>query len=330
MGLFSRRSAGGAGERGDATRFFFATDLHSSEVCFRKLLATPKAYRLDTVIMGGDCTGKMLIPLVERSDAPGTFRVSWAGEALTLDTPEEVAEQERRIRASGLYPVRVSEAQDAELQRDPARLKALFGERMLATVAEWTALAEERLADQDMHLVMTPGNDDEFEVDEVLRRSGFVDAAEGRITNVGPYEMLSVGWSNETPWDTPRECSEEELEAKIDALAAQVQDMRRAIFNIHVPPYGTGLDNAPKLDADLRPVQGGTVMAPVGSTAVRAAIERHQPLLSLHGHIHESRGVQRIGRTLCINPGSVYGEGILQGVIVDLAGDDVRYSLTDG
>jgi hypothetical protein len=180
-------------------------------------------------------------------------------------------------------------------------------------------------------MIVTPGNDDEFVVDEVLRGAAFITAAEGEVLTVDGYEMLSVGWSNPTPWDTPRECTEEQLGAKINALAGQITDMSRAIFNIHVPPYGTGLDEAPELDAEQRPVRGGAVMASVGSTAVRDAILEYQPLLSLHGHIHESRGMQKLGRTTCINPGSSYGDWVLQGVTVDLQGDRVkRYSLTCG
>jgi Icc-related predicted phosphoesterase len=326
MGLFSRKSSA----KEDRTRFFFATDLHSSEACFRKLLATPRVHGLDKVIMGGDCTGKMLIPLIERDGEAGSYLVEWAGESNIASGEDEVAEHEKEIRYAGLYPVRVTEAEAAELGRDEAKLKALFLERMLTIVGDWTALAEERLGGNGTQFVMTPGNDDEFEVDEVIKASEFVDAAENRVVRVGPYEMLSVGWSNHTPWDTPRECSEEELESRIDALAEQVEDMENAIFNIHVPPFGTGLDDAPELDENLKPVQGGNVMKPVGSTAVRDAILKHQPLLALHGHIHESRGIQKLGRTMCINPGSVYGEGTLQGVIIELAPEEVRYSLTSG
>jgi Icc-related predicted phosphoesterase len=272
----------------------------------------------------------MLIPLVEQGEGSGDYLVAWGGDSVVARGEEAVAEHEKQIRYAGLYPVRIGEDEAALLRQDPERLHALFRERMLAVVGEWTALAEERLGGNGTQFVMTPGNDDEFDVDDVIKASQFVDAAENRIIRVGPHEMLSVGWSNHTPWDTPRECSEEELAAKIDALAGQIEDMDSAIFNIHVPPYGTGLDNAPQLDENLKPVEGGTVMAPVGSTAVRDSILKHQPLLALHGHIHESRGVQKLGRTTCINPGSVYGEGILQGVIVDLSPDDVRYTLTDG
>ncbi|HEY5333975.1 MAG TPA: hypothetical protein VIJ21_10555, partial [Solirubrobacterales bacterium] len=271
MGLFSRNKEAVA----DRTRFFFATDLHSSEACFRKLLATPRVYELDRVICGGDCTGKMLIPLVEQGEGSGDYLVQWGGDSTVAHGPEELAEHEKLIRYAGLYPVRIGEAEAQSLRQDPERLQALFLERMLAVVGEWTALAEERLGGNGTQFVMTPGNDDEFAVDDVIKASTFVDAAENRIVRVGPHEMLSVGWSNHTPWDTPRECSEEELAAKIDALAAEIEDMDSAIFNIHVPPFGTGLDNAPQLDENLKPVEGGTVMAPVGSTAVRDSILKH-------------------------------------------------------
>lgn len=115
---------------------------------------------------------------------------------------------------------------------------------------------------------------------------------------------------------------------KIRALADQIEDMDRAIFNIHVPPYGTGLDAAPELEDGLRLKRGGTINTPVGSTAVRDAILEYQPLLSLHGHIHDSRGVQRMERTLAVNPGSAYSDWTLQGVVVDLEGATVTRSVT--
>jgi Icc-related predicted phosphoesterase len=243
---------------------------------------------------------------------------------------EAIAAHERRVRDAGLYPVRMTAAQLGELEQEPEQLRSLFAESMLQVVAGWVELAEERLAPAGTQFVRTPGNDDEFEVDAVIKASAFVDAAENEVVRVGNHEMLSVGWSNLTPWDTPRECSEDQLAERIDRLARQIEDMENAIFNIHVPPYGTGLDDAPALDADLKPIDGGTVMKPVGSIAARDAILKHQPLLALHGHIHESRGVQKLGRTTCINPGSVYGEGILQGVIVELRDHQVQYKLTHG
>ena len=72
-------------------------------------------------------------------------------------------------------------------------------------------------------------------------------------------------------------------------------------------------------------------MMPVGSRAVREFIEQHQPIVSLHGHIHESRGAVRIGRTVAINPGSTYGEGVLDGAIIDIEdGEVVSHQLVSG
>jgi Icc-related predicted phosphoesterase len=60
-------------------------------------------------------------------------------------------------------------------------------------------------------------------------------------------------------------------------------------------------------------------------------IEKYQPLLTLHGHIHEGRGHSRIGKSLCINPGSSYEQGVLMGALVKLSKDKVeQFVLTQG
>ncbi|MBS1880996.1 MAG: metallophosphoesterase [Actinobacteria bacterium] len=312
------------------TRLFFCTDLHGSEVCFRKFLHAGSVYEAGVVIMGGDCTGKMIIPLVESGG--GEFTCEWAGDTVVLTDAEALAEQEKMIKNNGFYPVRLSAAEMERLSADGAGVSTLFTETMVHTLEGWTALAAERLGSSGIKVIITPGNDDEFDVDGVLEASDFIDAAEGRVVKIDDeHEMLSVGWSNPTPWDTPRECSEEELAEKIHKLAAQVENMETAIFNIHVPPYGTGLDSAPELEEGARVKRGGTIMASVGSTAVREALLEYQPMLSLHGHIHESRGMQKLGRTVAINPGSAYSDWTLQGVIVDLDGAEVkRYVPTTG
>ncbi|HEY7632269.1 MAG TPA: hypothetical protein VH817_16300 [Thermoleophilaceae bacterium] len=311
-------------------RLFFCTDVHGSEVCFRKFLSAGKVYEASVVILGGDCTGKMIIPLV--SDGNGGYHCSWSGGEVDVSTAEEIEELERQIQNNGLYPARMDQAERDRLQNDPDALSSLFSQVMEETLRRWLALAEERLKPMGLRVIFTPGNDDEWGVDEVLKESSFVESPEGHITRVGDHEMLSLAWSNHTPWDTPRECSEEELAEKIRVLAEQIEDMENAIFNIHVPPYGTGLDNAPELDEGAsRMKRGGSVMKPVGSTAVRDAILEYQPLLTLHGHIHESRGVQRLGKTVVINPGSAYSDWTLQGVIVDLEDHKVaRFVPTTG
>jgi Icc-related predicted phosphoesterase len=299
------------------TRLFYCTDLHGSEICFKKFLSAGKVYEADVLLMGGDCTGKMVVPIIDRGG--GTFYCSWSGGDLTVSDNGELSELEARIKNDGLYPVRMTAEERSRLAGDPEALKRLFERVMVETLSGWMELAEARLGDSGLQVIVTPGNDDEFSVDEVIESSSFIQAGEGRIIRVGDrHEMLSLGWANETPWDTPREVPEQELAQKIAILAEQIEDMGNAIFNIHVPPYGTGLDDAPELEDAETVKRGGGIMKAVGSTAVRDAILEYQPLLSLHGHIHESRGTQKLGRTIAINPGSTYNDWSLQGVIVDL------------
>jgi Icc-related predicted phosphoesterase len=314
-------------------RLFFCTDLHGSEICFRKFLSAGRVYDASVVIMGGDCTGKMIVPFVGENGGP--YQVTWAGRTSTLTPGEQLDTIEGEVRNGGMYPIKVSAVEMAALEADPSRRGRLFSTVMLDTLRRWLQLAEERLRESGLHVIVTPGNDDEWSVDGVLAASSFIDAAEGKIVTLGSdgdtYEMLSLGWSNPTPWDTPRECAEYELADKIGVLARQIQDMDRAIFNIHVPPYGTGLDSAPELEDGTKMKRGGTISKAVGSTAVKEAILEYQPLLSLHGHIHESRGIQKLGRTTCINPGSTYQDWELQGVLVDLdRGSVKRYVPTTG
>ena len=328
MGWFtgsSRSNKGGKGKPYDL-RLFFATDLHGSEVCFRKFLHAGPTYEANVVIMGGDCTGKMVIPIVARGNGSG-WVCTWAGDTFTPQSPDELEELEKQIRNQGYYPVVLSERDKVRLETDSSAVDEMFRGEMIRTLQRWVDLAEERLAGSGVRVIMTPGNDDEFEVDEVLAASDFVEAPNDTIIELeGGYEMLSLGWANPTPWNTPRETSEEDLRRRIDELAAQIGNMETAIFNIHVPPHGSGLDFAPELTDGDKQTRGGAVAVAVGSTAVADAIEEYQPLLSLHGHIHESRAIQKIGRTVSINPGSSYSDWRLQGVVVDLREGEVsRY-----
>jgi Icc-related predicted phosphoesterase len=128
--------------------------------------------------------------------------------------------------------------------------------------------------------------------------------------------------------------AEEDLQRHLEQLASQLQNPARSVFNLHVPPIRTPLDMAPVVDENLHPViQGGSVlMGPAGSQAVRNVIENYQPLLALHGHIHESRGLAKLGKTVCVNPGSAYGEGVLHGALFELDRRKglKRYQLTSG
>jgi uncharacterized protein len=295
-------------------RVFYATDLHGSEVCWRKFLNAAKFYDADVLICGGDMTGKAMIPLVEDGDS---YELTLAGVSQRVSRAE-VANVESQVQRKGYYPVRMTSAEVAELERDPDKVQKLFTEQMCKTVERWMDMAEEKLKDTKVRIFVAPGNDDEIEIDEVIANAKRVELAEGRCIDIGGYEMISSGWANPTPWHTYREAPEEELTRRMEPMLHEIKDMSRAIFNFHPPPYGTNLDEAPALDENLKPLHGGRALRHVGSTAVRDAIDEYQPLISLHGHIHEGKGVTRIGKTLAINAGSAYEEGVLLAAIINL------------
>jgi Icc-related predicted phosphoesterase len=295
-------------------RVFFATDLHGSEMCWRKFLNAAKFYEADVLICGGDMTGKAIVPIVQEN---GHFAFTLAGVHQVVGA-EQVGEVEAQIRRKGYYPLQMSVERLDELDKDEKIRAETFQQVMLEGVDRWMGMAADKLRGAGVRCFVCPGNDDEMEVDEVIRRSDLVELGEGRMVDIDGWTMISTGWSNHTPWNTHREETEEALGERIEAMAKEIRDPSRAIFNLHCPPYKSGLDEAPAIDADLRLLHGGRALRPVGSTAVRAAIEKHQPLLSLHGHIHESKGAIKIGKTLSINPGSSYEEGMLMGAIIQL------------
>jgi Icc-related predicted phosphoesterase len=296
-------------------KVFYATDLHGSEVCWRKLVNAGPFYGADVVICGGDMTGKAMIPIVQDGSQ---WEVTFQDLRYTLDAEDEVQGIEKRIINRGYYPVRVTREEMNELVADQSLVDRRFREAMLSTVGRWMDIAADKLAGKGIRLVVCPGNDDMFEVDKVIAGSDVVEMGEARVLDVGGFSMVSMGWTNPTPWNTYREAPEEKLRGRIEKMVDQAADLRRTIFNFHAPPYGSNLDDAPALDDELQPILGGRAMRPVGSRAVREAIAEHQPLLSLHGHIHEGKGTQRLGKTLAVNPGSAYEEGVLQASIIEL------------
>lgn len=311
-------------------KIFFATDIHGSEICWRKFLNAAAFYKADMVILGGDVTGKVMIPIVAHN---GYWQVTVRGESHRIENREALADIETQIRNRGSYPAIVSPDELQHLSEEEGEVDRRFSVEMMHSLDRWLDMADGKLRGGQIGCILNGGNDDIFEIDDMIESSPCVTFAEGKVLDLGGFSMVSMGWTNPTPWDTFREAPEDELAGKIGAVAEHVPDMGRAIFNFHAPPYGTGLDDAPSLDATLRPIHGGAVMKAVGSVAVRDAINKHQPLLSVHGHIHESRGVKKMGRTLAINPGSVYGDGVLQGAVIEL---DVkkakvsRYLLVNG
>jgi len=311
-------------------KIFFATDIHGSEVCWRKFLNSAAFYKADLVVLGGDVTGKAMVPVTAHN---GYWELTWRGEAIRLDSKSELDATMARIRNSGFYPAIVSPDELTHLGANEAAVGERFEHEMISSLDRWLDMADGKLHGGEIPCILNGGNDDIFEIDNVIESSPCVSFAEGKLLDLDGFSLVSMGWTNPTPWNTYREAPEDELAAKIEQLASLVPDMGRAIFNFHAPPYGSGLDEAPALDDDLRPMHGGAVMKPVGSMAVRDAILKHQPMLSVHGHIHESRAIKRLGRTMAINPGSVYGDGVLQGAVLDLDKKKAkvsRYLLVNG
>jgi Icc-related predicted phosphoesterase len=303
------------------TRLFFATDIHGSERCFRKFINAGKFYKAETLILGGDLTGKAIIPIIYQSN--GTYTSHLIGTKYLLKTQKELSEFEERVRATGYYPCILTKEESERIANDKSLLEALFRRLMLETLERWIELCEEHLKGTTIKVFVTGGNDDEPIVEDFLKKVAKENIVycEGKVVWIDDaHEMISTGYSNLTPFECPRDIPEEELAKKIEEIAAKVESMENCIFNLHCPPYESGLDLAPELDKNLKPViRGGKYnYVPCGSTAVLNAIKKYQPLLGLHGHIHESPGAVRIGRTLCINPGSEYTEGILKGTIVNL------------
>ena len=304
------------------TKIFFCTDVHGSTKCWRKVVSAGEFYKVNHVILGGDMTGKAVVPLVKQSN--GTYTSNFLGRHFVLKSETELRDHENLIVDAGWYVYETNADEVADLSKNEEKVREIFREKVIERIREWISIAETNLRSKKRTIIVTPGNDDQQFIDPIVEESDVVIDTEGKVINLDQdHEMLSSGWSNPTPWNTARECSEEELQNKIEALAGQVNNMRSCVFNLHAPPFGSGLDNAPKLSKSLEISKSGETM-PVGSTAVRNAIQKHQPLLGVHGHIHESMGTQKIGRTVCVNPGSNYSEGILSGVLVVLDNEKVK------
>jgi len=325
MRLLRRKGKAG----GEPTRIFYACDIHGSEPTYRKFLNAARFYEVDALVFGGDLMGKLLIPIVR--DAGGTWRASLQGRQHHLETPEQLREFTRNLDTLGFYWKEMDPEEYRSYEGNQERIDELFDELAKRRLREWVALAEERLAGTHVKVYLCGGNDDTEVVLSALDEERFerVVNCEERVVPIDDEHVLvTVGYSTPTPWDTPRERSDEEIGKVIEELMRDVPDPSRAVCNFHCPPLDSGLDTCMKLDASVWPpapvIEGGQpVYYGAGSESVRRALEQYQPTVGLHGHIHESRGVARYGRTPAFNPGSEYGEGVLRGLIVAIRGGEV-------
>lgn len=322
---------------GKTTRLFYATDLHGSERTYRKFLNAGKFYQAQVLVMGGDIIGKLAIPIIREGD--GHYRATLQGTTEHIDSEDGLKALIERLGLLGFYHKVMTEEEFRALAADQAAVDALFHSLARQRLEAWIELANTRLGGTGILCYVTGGNDDYPNVLEVMRTAGsqsFIDC-EGTAVNLDDeHTMISVGNSTPTPWKTPREIPDEELGRIIDRMVAKVSDLHHCVFNFHDPPANSTLDTCPELDWTTDPPTpvvkaGQIVMHGAGSKSVRKAVETHQPMLGLHGHIHESSGAVKIGRTLCVNPGSEYGEGILRGALITLGSGEIKaYQLTSG
>lgn len=300
-------------------RLFFVTDLHGSELCFRKFISAVRIYNADVAIVLGDLAGKMVVPIFDNGN--GTYDCNFLAQDIHMNNKSELEAQINKINAIGFYPYVTDKKEAEHLREHQDEVMKIFHRLINERIQHWIELADEKLKDCTAPIYIAPGNDDPLDMDEILERSKVMKPCAMRNVDVLGHEMITIAHTSPTPWDTPREWSEDEMRQNIDKLAATIKDMESAIFNFHDPPYGTPLDYAPKL-RDMR--QSAGEVEHVGSKAVYESIVKYQPFLGLHGHIHESRAVHKIGRTVVVNPGSEYGEGILKGVLLTLTDNKVK------
>jgi Icc-related predicted phosphoesterase len=311
-------------------KLFFATDVHGSEICWKKFISAGKFYEADVLILGGDMTGKAIVPIIAQGN--DKYKVTLLEQESMLNGKEEVDKMALTIQNRGYYPYITNPDEVEHIFSTPGKSDELFLEQVTKILVRWMEYADQKLDGTGIRCYVCPGNDDVFEIDSVISASKLVRSVEGKVIELDEqHEMISSGWSNPTPWDTHREEPEEALLSRLESVIGMAKNPSNAIFNFHAPPYGSGLDEAPELTKDLRPAYAGRSLVPVGSKSVLAVLDKYQPLLGLHGHIHEGKGARKYKKTLCINPGSMYEQGMLHGAIVDLKPQKVgNYVLTTG
>jgi len=308
-------------------RCYMCSDLHAANRTYRKLLNAIKmnVYEAQVVLIAGDLTGKAIVPIIKQSN--GRYTASFLDQHYLIDTEAELEKLKNSISDIGYYPYVTDQEEVDALRTDTAKMSELFRQKMIERVGEWVAMAEERIGKGGIQFYMMPGNDDDRGVDEMIARSSYVVNPVGKTIHLNEHhEMISFDYANPTPWHTPREWSEEEYYERVKASASTLKNVQNALFMIHVPPFDTGIDTAPELDKTMRPkvTMGDVLRVPVGSTGVRKAIQELQPLVTVHGHVHEAGGQSKLGRTTCFNAGSEANQGILRGFVFDLGKDKLE------
>lgn len=306
-------------------RIFLAADPHGSQQTWEKMCRAPKVFKADVAMMSGDLTGKAIMPIIQEKE--DRWFVQPHGKKKTIKKQKDLDKFIKFTKDEGYYPKILTPDELEKLKETKGAITQLFQDLMVERMQEWMNMANERIP-EDVMVVVNPGNDDDYSIDKVIDDDPRIINPLKKVIDVHGYPMISLEWVNNTPWDTHRECPEEEMLEKLEVEFARLDtdDYSSVLCNFHDPPFNSGLDTAPTLNEDHTIKKSGAmeVLGPVGSKSVRAVIEKYEPLLGMHGHIHESHGFRKIGRTLCVNPGSEYREGILKGFIINIDDGEVN------
>lgn len=307
-------------------RIFYAVDVHGAETVWRKWITAIGMYECDCLMLCGDLAGKALVPIIDYGK--GYSKSGYFGREVKLKTEEQIQDWEQKLANGGVYSCRIDKKGLEDLKKNPDKVDAIMKAEVVKRMRSWLDLLCEKVDTSRIKSIVMPGNDDPLELDAAIREyadRGILYPTD-KVIDLDGHELISLEYVTPTPWDTPRETDEAGMEKMLEEKVSWLKDVRNSIWNIHCPPKDTEIDLAPQLSKDLKVQSGGegVKMVHVGSQAVRDAIARYQPMLGLHGHIHESSGYSFIGETLCINPGSEYGEGLLRGFIVEITPEKIE------
>ena len=312
-------------------KLLLVSDLHGSETAYRKLANAVKYYKVDAVVFAGDLAGKVLVPVIKIGDS---YKIPLISED-KLFKGSEAEGKIKELRGSGYHVRVVTEEEYERMKSDKDYLDKVLNETLTNDIVEYLNIIDERYRQQGVKMYLIPGNDDPIDVINGVnsRQWGSIIPFDENIVNLNSHILVGFGYSNITPWNTHRELSEEEMYERLSRLMNKLDNSEysKTILVIHAPPYGTVIDQAPMLTSDLRVVRRGgeVVLTHVGSTSVKRIIEEYKPLMGLHGHIHESGGVDAIKvngvKIPIFNAGSEYQFGVLRGIIISIDGNKVNY-----
>jgi uncharacterized protein len=298
-------------------RCLIASDLHGSNACFKKLVALADEVRADICVVAGDISGKRAIIGYPENQEHIRFHEDGRNHTVRMDEFEVLRAQWGNI---GIYGIRVKDdvpsVDEVRLESEAKRLR----------LTQWLDFAKKRFAPAGRRLFIMPGNDDSPDVVETLNFHNWATNIDDNVVRVGDYALGGLGYSNPTPWQTYRELSESQLSSKLNSLAAALGDCDFPLVAIHVPPLDSGLDLAPEV---VRLKNGEFATRPgrsihVGSSEVHKFVTSFQPILLACGHCHDSAGFRFIGKSLCLNAGSVFQIGTLNAALVILERGSVK------